>query len=440
MRITPKAMLKRTSTALPDGTLGYQQRNFVLGVVSGVAYNLYIVVLSTELVMTWFLSELTDSNLLISLLVPIEMGSWYFLQLLLSGYVHRQPRALPLYRSMAVVRVAAGALLALATFILSRPDVLLIVFLSAFALNSVAAGVAALPFLNVVAKTIPSTRRGIYFGWRRFAGGLLGLLGGLLVKAILSPSSGLAFPDNYALLFFLGLLITVVLVGTFSFILEPADAVDPQRVGLGEQLRRVVRLPVRDRNYRRYLQIRLALVVANYTLPFYAVYARRTLGVREDMVGIYLVGATLAGVLSNLVLGRVGDRYGNRLLVRLAAATAAMAPAMALLIVHLPEIGPDKGLLFTLVFVLRGLHTTASVIGGSTYLLEIAPSIGRVLYISFANGIVGLAFLASPLGGVIVDWLGFESLFRFSLACSLIAMVFSVGLEEPRHKQTKEAL
>jgi MFS family permease len=440
MSITPKAVLKRTGAALPDGTSGYQQRNFVLGVVSGVAYNLYIVVLSTELVMTWFLSELTDSNLLISLLVPIEMGSWYFLQLLLSGYVHRQPRALPLYRSMAVVRVAAVALLALATLILSRPGVLLVVFLLMFALNSVAAGVAALPFLNVVAKTVPSTRRGIYFGWRRFAGGLLGLLGGLLVKAVLSPSSGLAFPDNYALLFFLGLLITVALVGTFSFIVEPADAVNLQRVAFGEQLRRVVRLPVQDRNYRRYLQMRLALVVANYTLPFYAVYARRALSVREDMVGVYLVGATLAGVLSNLVLGRLGDRYGNRLLVRLAAATAAMAPAMALLVVRLPEIGLDKGLLFTLVFVLQGLHTTTSVIGSNTYLLEMAPSIERVLYISFANGIVGLAFFASPLGGAVVDWLGFEPLFFFSLACSLVATFYSMGLREPRQKQIKEAI
>jgi predicted MFS family arabinose efflux permease len=47
----------------------------------------------------------------------------------------------------------------------------------------------------------------------------------------------------------------------------------------------------------------------------------------------------------------------------------------------------------------------------------------------------GLALFASPLGGVIVDWLGFESLFLFSLACSLIAMILSLRLEEPRKRQ-----
>ena len=35
----------------------------------------------------------------------------------------------------------------------------------------------------VVAKTIPATRRGIYFAFRRFGGGLVGLLGGALVNA-----------------------------------------------------------------------------------------------------------------------------------------------------------------------------------------------------------------------------------------------------------------
>ncbi len=438
MSISSETAPKQPSAQSPEETpadAAYLRRNYWLGVVSGVAYNLYTVTLSTELVMAWFLSKLTDSNLLISLLVPIDLGSWYFLQLLLSGYVQRRPRVLPLYRLMAIVRVAAVALLSLATLTLDEPNVLLLVFLAMFTANSVAAGVAALPFLNVVAKTVPPTHRGMYFGWRRFAGGLLGLLIGVLVKFILSPESGLAFPVNYALLFFVGFLVTIVLVVSFSLIVEPTEQVDPQRVRLGEQLRRVVRLPMRDRNYSRYLAIRVAIVAANYALPFYAVYARRVLDAPEDMVGTYLIGSTLAGVFSNLVLGRVGDRHGNRLLVRLAALGVTLPSIIALVIIHLPETGLDKSFMFTLVFLFQGLHTTANSIGNNNYVLELVPSIERVLYISLTHGIVGLTLFVSPLGGVIVDWLGFEPLFLFSLACGLIAVLLSVGLEEPRKRQ-----
>lgn len=436
MSVSTKAASKPIAPKLSQETPDHLKRNFWLGVISGGAYHVYMTMLSTELVMTWFLSELTDSNLLISLLVPIEMGSWFFLQLILSGYVQRQPRAMPLYWVMAVIRLASTGLLSLAAFTLDGSGVLLLVTFAMFTANHVAAGVAALPFLNIVAKTIPPTRRGIYFGWRRFGGGLLGLFGGVLVKAILAPDF-MPFPNNYALLFFLGFLSTVVLVGSFSFIVEPEEVADSQYVSLGEQLRRAIRLPARDRNYGRYLGIRAAITVANYAPPFYAVYARRALNAPEDMVGIYLIGTTLASVFFNLISGRIGDRYGNRLLVRLSALTAALPPLVALLIVYLPEIGLDKILLFTLVFVFRGLHVTVNSIGSNTYVMELVPSVQRVLYLGFANGVVGLAFFASPLGGAIVDWLGFEPLFIFSLACSLVAVIFSLGLTEPRQRQVK---
>jgi MFS family permease len=162
------------------------------------------------------------------------------------------------------------------------------------------------------------------------------------------------------------------------------------------------------------------------------------LGAPEDMVGVYLIGSTLAGVFSNLVLGRVGDRRGNRLLIRLAALGVTMPSAIALVIIRLPEMGLDKSLIFALVFLFQGLHATANSIGNNNYVLELVPSIERVLYISLAHGVVGLTLFASPLGGAIVDWLGFEPLFLFSLACGLIAAVLSLGLEEPRKRRAEE--
>jgi predicted MFS family arabinose efflux permease len=434
MSISAEGALEQDGTGSAREAERHLRRNFSLGVVSGVAYNVYTVVLSTELVVASFVSELTDSNLIISLLVPVEMGSWFFLQLLLSGYVQRQPRALPLYRLMAGVRLVAVGLLVLATFALGESQWLLIVFLLSFAVNSVAAGVAALPFVNIVAKTIPPTRRGTYFGLRRFTGAFLGLGFGLLVKQVLAPDSGLAFPYNYGLLFFLGFWITAVLVVPFGFVVEPAEVVDSRRVSLGEQLRRAVRLPVRDRNYGRYLGLRVAYVVAIYALPFYAVYARRELGAPGDVVGTYLVGLTVASMLSNLVLGRVADRHGNRLVLRLAAFAIVVPPIVALVVGRLPGAWLDRSLLLALVFLFQGVHIAARVIGSTNYVLEIAPSRERVVYVGFAHGIVGLAFFTSTLGGALVDWLGFEALFLVSLAGGLIAVVLSMRLEEPRKR------
>jgi MFS family permease len=221
-------------------------------------------------------------------------------------------------------------------------------------------------------------------------------------------------------------------VGSFSLVKEPPEAVDPRRLGLREQLQHARQLLVRDRNYGRFLVLTVCIVLTTYSAPFYAVYARRELHAVEGMVGTYVLGLTLATVVANLALGPVGDRRGSRLLVRVAALTSMLPALTALLVKRLPGIGLDSQMVFTVVFLFQGIHTTAGILGNNNYMLELSPSIERVLYISLTNGIVGLAWFALPLGGVVVDRFGFDALFTVSLAAGLVATLLSLSLKEPR--------
>jgi len=261
--LTTECACREVSPGAADEKPRYLARNFWLGVASGIAYHVYTVVLNPSLVMTWFVSQLTESNLLISLLMPIEYGSWYFLQLLLTGYVQRQRRLLPLYRAMGAVRLLALALMSALVFLLDLPALLLGVFFALYVTHAVAAGVAGLPYLDIIAKTVPPTRRGMYFGWRQFFGGALGLGAGAAVRGILNPASSFSFPDNFALVFALGLGVTAAMVGTFSLIKEPEGKVDARQLSLRERLRGAVRLAVEDRSYGRYLGLRFVIAAAS---------------------------------------------------------------------------------------------------------------------------------------------------------------------------------
>jgi MFS family permease len=199
-------------------------------------------------------------------------------------------------------------------------------------------------------------------------------------------------------------------------------------------LQRAVQLPKRDGNYASYLGVRVGYVVATFALPFYAVFAGRELGAAEDMVGTYVLSLTLASVLSNVVLGRLSDRHGSRLVLRIAALALVGAPGVALFVAFLPDGSVDKAMLLILVFVLQGVHMSARVIGAMSYLLEIAPSRERVLYVGFAHGIVGVAFFSAALSGALVDWLGFRPLFLVSLVGGLASFGLALLLEEPRNR------
>jgi len=57
---------------------------------------------------------------------------------------------------------------------------LLVIFFSLLVVSSFASGVAGIPFLDIVGKTIPVTRRGSFFGGRNFFGGILAFGGGFI--------------------------------------------------------------------------------------------------------------------------------------------------------------------------------------------------------------------------------------------------------------------
>ena len=412
------------------------RRNFSFGVLNGVFFNLYSALLDPSLVLSWFVSQLTTSNFLIGLIVPIQNGGWFLPQLVMSSYLQRRQRKLPFYARMAGVRAVIWGLMTLAIFLIEDPTVLLVVFFTLLTASSLGAGLSGLCFVDFVAKAIPPTRRGAFFAWRLFLGGLLALGGSLLVRYILDERRGFAFPDNYAILFLLSFFALCAGLGSFVLVVEPLEPVNEERISLARQVRRALDLPRRDKNFRRFLTMRLLLMGAEIAAPFYIVYAKQALSVPVSMVGVYLTGTTLASFASNLLWGRISDRRGNKLLLALSNSLGLFIPLTALAIVPLANLWP--GLrelapgLFALVFVLSGGFKSGSMIGNMNFLLEIAPADNRPLYIGFTNTIMGIALLATSVGGLIVDLVGFTVLFSLALAFYALALLSTLRLQEPR--------
>jgi len=414
------------------------RRNFSLGLLNGAFFNLFTALLDPSLVLSWFVSQLTTSNFLIGLIVPIQHGGWFLPQLVVSSYLQRRQRKLPFYTYMAGVRVTIWGLMTLAVFLIEDAAVLLVVFFILLAAYSLGSGLGGICFVDIVAKAIPPTRRGAFFGWRRFLGGLLALGGSLLVKYILDERRGLAFPDNYAVLFLLSFFTLCVAVGCFILVVEPLEPVNKAKITLGKQFRRALDLPRRDKNYRRFLTMRLLLMAAEIATPFYIIYAKQALSVSVSMVGVYLTGATMAGFASTLLWGRISDRRGNKLLIILSSSLGLFIPLIAMSIVPLADVLPGlrefTSGLFALVFIVSGGSKAGAMMGNMNFLLEIAPADDRPLYIGLTNTILGIALLASSVGGLIVDLVGFTVLFSLALAFYALALFLTLKLQEPRYE------
>ena len=414
------------------------RRSFALGVFNGTAFRFAETLIDPPLILTWFVSQLTSSNLLIGLVAPMGNAGWFLPQIFVSTRIQRMERKMPSYTLAAVIRTIAWVLLAAAVWLVDDPRLLLVGFFALYAIARLSAGLAGLTFFDVVAKTIPARRRGSFFAWRQLLGGLLGLGGGWIVKMLLNHPA-LPFPRGHAVLFLLYCAVMAPALAAFALIREPPGPVVAEPVTLGEQLRRAGRLWRTDRVYRRYIAARLSLAMANIALPFYGIYAKNVLGAPEGMVGVYVVARVGALLLSNLLWGRLSDERGNRLVMRLVSLGSGLAALSALALVGMMGLLRPQGAwlpyLALPLFFLDGAMLPAQILSGSNFLLELVPGAKRPLYLGLSNTLMGVVVLISGLGGLVVDFFGFAGLFAVSLGLCLAGYVFASGLPEPREME-----
>ncbi len=413
------------------------RRNFRLGVINGLFFFFAETLMDPTLVLVAFVSRLTGSALWLGLIVPLRDASWFLPQLWVSGYLQSWPRKLRLYQYMAVVRLVVWTGLVVAVFVMKPPDWLLLTFFIAYGIGSLAAGVSGLPFLEVVGKTIPAEQRGAFFAWRQTFGGLAAIAGSAVVGWLLGASSPLQFPNNFGALFVMGIALTACGLAAFANTIEPPDhAVRPSATVL-DQLRRAVSFTRAHENYRRFIALRVALMIAGAATPFFAVYVQRQLGGSLGMVGTYLATYTVSSLLANVMFGRFSAQWGNRKTMVISAGAGLLMTITVLLLVlsasPLKLSGWAASLWLVPAFALSGVRESGLGVAGQSLLLDIAPRTERTLYLGFTNTLLGIVLLSTGGSGAVVETLGFLVLLLLAVAAHVFALNTAVKMRDVEH-------
>jgi len=415
-------------TPSPELSPQTRRRNFTLGVANGTLLRPFDTLAHPSLVLTWFVAQLGASPLIIGLLVPIANGGWFLPQLLISSIVHRMPRKMPLYRIVSAARVACWALMVAVVFLLGNrnPQLLLLLFLLLYSAFCFGSGLSGLPWLDVIAKAIPARRRGAFFAWRDFTGGLLAVGASVLVSYVLDERYGPAFPYNFGWLLLLGGIAAALAYLSFGLVVEPVEPpCDPAPHGHG--LRAAWGVPRRDPNFGLFVLVRVAALASTVATSFYTLYAKERLGAPLAMAGKYTGAFTLALLGSTLLWGRASARYGNRAVVWACSLLAIPAPLLTLL-----AGSRFSYVAFTVVFAILGVAQAGMEIGLVSLALDLAPAAQRSLYLGMLNTVLGVVSFSLLAGGWIVSRWGLEVVFGVSIAFAVLWLVLASGLRGPK--------
>ena len=418
--------------------------NYRKGVINGTVFTLGDAISNPGLVLSLLIRQLGGSLTLVSLLPVIQMTGYLLPQLVVGGYVQDQPYKLPIYRLFAALRILAQFGVVIACF--SALDIpatwALAAVIVCYGLFNFGGGVTTLTFQDTVAKIVPPSQRGRFFGTRQLFGGLVAFaIGGPFVRWMLSDTAPLAFPHNFALISLVSMCCYAIGMVVFGRVTEPAATSLLPRQRIDEALKLAPAILRTNVRYRTYIIVRLCLLVGRLAEPFAMIYVTEQLLLPKSTAGLLIAVAAVSAAASNIVWGRLGDSRGMVWLLRFTGALTILPPLM----------------LYAAPFFLGGSTTVvvawllgASLISGvandgvgiasMTYLLEISPPNQRPLYMGLANTLLGIGAFIPVVGGLLVNTFGYAVTFLVAMSWSVVALVLSRALTTPVTPPTPEVV
>jgi MFS family permease len=309
------------------------------------------------------------------------------------------------------------------------PGRMLVVFLAGIGLFNVLDGIASVAWFDLMAATIPPTRRGRLIGAGQLIGGLAGIGIGGLVGFILSHPM-LPYPKNYAALFALaGLALTPSTIA-LTLLREPersAPLSSDTSFSFRSQLREVWR---EWPDFRRLVFGRWLIGLFGLAMPFYILHATEVVGLPEAVVGWFVSAQMVGGIVASIGLGWLSERWGPRAAIWAGASATLISPLLALLI-HLTR-GGWISQLYPLVYFCFGITNNTWMMGMFNYLLEIAPEDRRPLFVGLYNTLGGVLVPVSFLGGVLLRLTSYPFLFAVTAAGVAGGLWMSLRLRDTR--------
>lgn len=351
---------------------------------------------------------------------------WLLPQLLVGFLAQRAQRRMPFYIVGAFGRASCLALIAVLLLAAGEPASTLVAvgFLAIWTLYAFVSGIVAVPYNDIVGRSIPSGARSRMLAWRFFGGGILALLVAAIIHRLLATETPLF---AYGLIFAMASALMFVSSCTFVSAGEPeaSEKTTAAAADLGQFIKEGLTVLRTDARFRLFLYTQWLGGATLMSLPFYIIGATNV-GLRLSDIGILLGAQTVGSLASNALWGRAGDRFGKLALLQAVGWLRLVPPLGAIvLLATTPGSMPGFALVaFVLLFGALGALVNGMTIGYLGFLMEISPNEQRPAYSAYFNALASPAALLPLLGAVIADALSLTAVFL----AALIAALAQLGL------------
>ena len=371
--------------------------------------------LDPKLVLSWLVTNLGASGVIVGLLVPIREAGALLPQLITAPRIQTMARRKWAWAGGSAVQGAAAAGIAV-TGLTMEGDAAGVVICVLLAVLALARSVCSVSYKDVLGKTVGSSRRGSVTGFASSTASIgvvvfaLVLLFGLfdrftvVIVALLLAAAGWLFAAAF-----------------FATVREEPTPREHSGTPWGQ-----LALLREDPQLVRMIIVRGLLTATALAPPYLVLLGSEGTDTLANLGGLVLASAA-ASLVSSYVWGRLSDRSSRAVLERSGIAAAiALAIALALDAAGLATtVWAMPVVLFGLMISYHGVR-----VGRSTYLVDMAPEDKRPEYTAVANTVIGVVLLGVGLLGAAFAAIGAAATIAVFAVMCVLAALLSRGLDE----------
>jgi MFS family permease len=284
-------------------------------------------------------------------------------------------------------------------------------------LFSFSGGFAGIVYTDLIGKFLKKGERGSLYAFKQFFSSTGFLIGGLIIAFAFNISK-ISYPNNYALVLFMGFIGLLVASGAFWCIKEPPSKIEKHETFF-VFVKKIPEILKSDKFFSRFILIENLTSFSLMMLPFYIVYTQEIFDV--TLLSLYLFAIITGTIISNFFWDIISKKFNSKAVIEICIFMGALIPIFSLIIVPL---GPYY---FTIIFVLIGFIRSGRIIGFDPYLLDIAPESKRTTYLGI-RGTLSILTIVLPLtGGLFIELIGYTFTFCIVTIVMLISLFLLAG-------------
>ena len=378
---------------------------------------------SPKTTLAWASTVVGAPAFVLGFLVPIRESGSMIPQLFIGNYLRQLPIRKWAWVMGSVVQFIAVGVMGLSVLLLEgiAAGWMLIGCTAVF---SLARGFCSVASKDVMAKTIPKSRRGQLTGWSASLAGLAALGVGIALLVFMrgAPTEALI---GFILLFSGCFWLVASLA--YAQINEQPGETDGGRSAI-EALGRLGLL-VDDVPFRRFVITRALLMCSALSAPYYVALAQQELGSPSWLLGSFMLASGLASLTSAPFWGRHADRSSRRVMVTAALVTACTGLAIFVVGQFLPALLAQAWFLPVAYFTLSLAHSGVRV-GRKTYVINLGGGNKRTDYVAISNTVIGVCLLLVGAVGMLTPVIGLEGVICLLAAMGLAGALLGTTLPE----------